>query len=69
MTSGYGWIVLMPRPPCYAHTRFLASVIVLEVVSSEGHIIGLNFFQQGLWSNAAGYIEVLETIVIDLACN
>lgn len=51
------------------HPRFLAAVIVLEVVSSEGHIIGLNFFQQGLWLNAAGYIEVLETIVIDLACN
>lgn len=45
----------------------------LVVVSSENHVIPPhNFFHRDLWSNAAGYTEVLESVVkpwIDLECN
>lgn len=37
--------------------------MVLEVVSSEGHVIPSYFFQQGFQLNAAVFTEVLETIM------
>ncbi|EFN86287.1 hypothetical protein EAI_08893, partial [Harpegnathos saltator] len=45
------------------HTKFPATVMVLGVVSNEGHVMPPHFFRQGLRVNAAAYIEVLETVV------
>lgn len=59
----------MPRVIC---TKFPSIVMVLDVVSNEGHVIPPHFFPQGLRVNAAAYIEVLETVVkpwIDNICN
>ena len=44
-------------------TKFFSSVMVLEVISSEGHVMPPHFFQEGLWVNADGCIRVLETEV------
>jgi len=45
------------------HTKFPATVMVLGVVSNEGHVMPPHFFSQGLRVNAAAYIEALETVV------
>lgn len=45
------------------HTKFPVTVMVLGVVSNEGHGMPPYFFPQGLRVNAAAYIEVLETVV------
>ena len=45
------------------HTKFLATVMVLGVVSNEGNVMPSYFFRQGLRVNAANYIEVLEVVV------
>ena len=42
-------------------TKFPSSVMVLGVVSNEGHVMRPHFFQEGLRVNADGYIRVLET--------
>ena len=42
--------------PHVMHTKFPATVMVLGVVSNEGHVIPLHFF-------AATYTEVLEAVV------
>lgn len=67
------WLCADPSDvPHVMHTKFPASVMVLGVVSSEGHIMPPHFFQQGLRLNAAGYNEVLETVVkpwIDRVCD
>lgn len=52
--------------------KFPASVIVLQVANSEGHVMSPHFFQQGFRLNAAGYSEVPETFVklwMDLVCD
>ena len=45
------------------HTKFPATVMVLGVVSNEGHVMPLHFFPQGLKVNLAAYIDVLSTVV------
>jgi len=45
------------------HTKFPATVMVLEVVSNKGHVMPPHFFLQGLRVNAAAYIDALETVV------
>ena len=49
--------------PHVVHTKFPGTVMVLEVVNNEGHVIPPHFFRQGLRMNSATYIEVLEAIV------
>lgn len=41
-------------------TKFRSSVTVMEVVSSEGHVLLTNFFLQSLRVNVTTYIEVLD---------
>ena len=45
------------------HTKFPATVMVLGVVSNEGHVMPSCFFTQGLRVNSAAYIYVLGTVV------
>ena len=55
-----------------AKTKFPSSVMVLCVVSNEGHVMPPHIFPQCLRVNATAYIEVLETIVkpwIKSECN
>ena len=40
------------------HTKFPATIMVLGVVSNEGHVMPPNFFRQGLRVNT--YIETVE---------
>ena len=44
-------------------TKFPSSVMVLGVVSNEGHVMPPHFFQEDLRVNADGDIRVLETVV------
>ena len=46
------------------NTKFLSSVIIRGAVSSEGHVLPQHFLQEDLRVNAAGYIGVLETVVM-----
>ncbi|EFN86088.1 Transposable element Tcb2 transposase, partial [Harpegnathos saltator] len=58
------WLCSHPtQVPHVMHTKFPATVMVLGVVSNEGHVMPPHFFCQGLRVNAAAYIEVLETVV------
>ena len=45
------------------HSKFPKTVMVLGIISNEGHVMPPHFFPQGLRLNANGYIEVLETVV------
>ena len=45
------------------HIQFPANVMVLGMVSNEGHVLSPPFFRQGLRVNPATYIEVLEAVV------
>ena len=49
--------------PIVMLNKFPASVMVLGVVSSEGHVMPPHFFAKGLKVNSAVYIEVLKTVV------
>jgi len=51
------------KVPTVMHTKCPSSVMVLGVVSSEGHIMPPYFFPQGLRINADAYIDVLRTVV------
>lgn len=66
------WLCSEPTEvPRVMHTKFPATVMVLGVVSNEGHVMPPHFFSQGLRVNAAAYIEVLESVVkpwIDSVC-
>ncbi|UYV63624.1 hypothetical protein LAZ67_2005052 [Cordylochernes scorpioides] len=58
------WICKDPSEiPVVMHTKFPASVMVLGVISSEGDVMPLHFFEKGLRMNADTYINVLETVV------
>eukprot|EP00106_Octopus_bimaculoides_P001075 XP_014768517.1 PREDICTED: uncharacterized protein LOC106867953 [Octopus bimaculoides] len=67
------WLCADPSEvPRVMHTKFPATVIVLGTVSSKGHVVPPHFFPQGLRINAAGYIEVLKTVIkpwIDETCS
>ena len=45
-------------------TKFLATVMVFGVVSSEGHIIPPHIFEVGLKVNTKVYLDVLKSVVI-----
>lgn len=45
------------------YTKFPATVMILRVVSNEGHMMPLHFFPEDLRINSPAYIEVLETVV------
>ena len=49
--------------PTVMHRKFPASVMVLGVVSSEGHVMPPYFFPKGLRISADDYINVLSTVV------
>ena len=58
------WLCANPSDvPYVMHTKFSATVVVLGVVSNEGHVMPPHFFPQKLRVNAAAYIEVLEAVV------
>lgn len=58
------WLCSNPTEvPTVMHTKFPSSVMVLGVVSNEGHVMPPHFFPQGLRVNAAAYIETLDTVV------
>ena len=58
------WLYGNPSDVLYVvHTKFPATVIVLEVVSNEGDVMPLHFFRQEPRVNAATYIEVLNAVV------
>ena len=49
-------------------TKFLATVMVFGVVSSEGHIMPPHIFEIGLKVNTKVYLDVLKSVVIP-CCN
>ena len=61
MIGGYVEILQMFFMLCM-HTKFPATVMVLEAVSNEGIVMTTHIFRQGILVNAATYIEVLEAV-------
>ena len=63
------WIATNNRDvPRVMKTKFLATVMVFGVVSSEGHIMPPHIFEVGLRVNTKVYLDVLKSVVI-LWCN
>ena len=59
------WIATNNRDvPRVLKTKFLATVMVFGVVSSEGHIMPPNIFKVGLKVNTKVYLDVLKSVVI-----
>ena len=59
------WIATNNRDvPRVMKTKFLATVMVFGVVSSEGHIIPPHIFEVGLKVNTKVYLDVLKSVVI-----
>ena len=59
------WIATNSRDvPMVMKTKFLATVMVFGVVSSEGHIMPPHIFQVGLKVNTTVYLDVLKSVVI-----
>ena len=54
--------------PRVMKTKFLATVMVFGVVSSEGHIMPPHIFEVGLKVNTKVYLDVLKSVVISW-CN
>ena len=50
--------------PSVMKTKFLATVMVLGVVSSKGHIMPPHVFKFGLKVNTKVYLDVLKSVVI-----
>ena len=50
--------------PRVMKTKFPATVMVLGVVSSEGHIVPPHIFEVGLKVNTKVYLDVLKSVVI-----
>ena len=50
--------------PRVMRTKFLATVMVFGVVSSEGHIMPPHIFEVGLKVNPKVYLDVLKSVVI-----
>lgn len=64
-TQNDRWLCDEPsKVPTINQTKFPSSVMVLGVVSHEGHIMPPHFFPQGLRVCAKDYIDVLETVVL-----
>lgn len=49
--------------PTVVHTKFSPSVMVLAIISNEGDMMALCFFEKGLHVNAAVYMDVLDNVV------
>ena len=63
------WIATNNRDvPRVMKTKFLATVMVFGVVSSEGHIMPPYIFEVGLKVNTKVYLDVLKSVVIS-RCN
>ena len=63
------WIAMKNRDvPRVMKTKFLATVVVFGVVSSEGHIMPPHIFEVGLKVNTKVYLDVLKSVVISW-CN
>ena len=59
------WIATNNRDvPRVTKTKFLATVMVFGVVSSEGHIMLPHIFEVGLKVNTKVYLDVLKSVVI-----
>ena len=59
------WIATNNRDvPRVMKTKFLATVMVFGVVSSEGHIMLLHIFEVDLKVNTKVYLDVLKSVVI-----
>ena len=59
------WIATNNRDvPRVMKTKFLVTVMVFGVVSSEGHIIPPHIFKVGLKVNTKVYLDVLKSVVI-----
>ena len=59
------WIATNNRDvPRVMKTKFLATVMVFGVVSSEGHIMPPHIFEVGLKVNTKVYLDVLKCVVI-----
>ena len=59
------WLCSDPSDvPVVMRSKMPASVMILGVVSSDGDVMPLHIFQQGLRLNADGYIDVMKTIVV-----
>ena len=58
------WLCADPSDvPHVMHTKFPATIMVLGVVSNEGHVMPPYFFPQRLRMNATTYIEILEAVM------
>ena len=59
------WIATNNRDvPRVMKTKFLATVMVFGVVSSEGHIMPPHIFEVGLKVNTKVYLDLLKSVVI-----
>ena len=59
------WIATNNRDvPRVMKTKFLVTVMVFSVVSSEGHIMSPHIFEVGLKVNTKVYLDVLKSVVI-----
>ena len=59
------WIAMNNRDvPRVTKTKFLATVMVFGVVSSEGHIMPPHIFEVSLKFNTKVYVAVLKSVVI-----
>ena len=64
-SQNHRWIATNNRDvPRVMKTKFLATVMVFGVVSSEGHIMPPHFFKVGLKVNTKVYLDVLKSVVI-----
>ena len=64
-SQNHHWIAMNNRDvPRVMKTKFLATVMVFSVVSSEGHIMPPHIFKVGLKVNTKLYLDVLKSVVI-----
>ena len=64
-SPNHRWIATNNRDvPRVMKTKFLATVMVFGVVSSEGHIMPPHTFEVGLKVNTKVYLDVLKSVVI-----
>ena len=64
-SQNHRWIATNKRDvPRVMKTKFPAMVMVIGVVSSEGHIMPPHIFEVGLKVNTKVYLDVLKSVVI-----
>ena len=63
-TQNNRWLAYSTKDiPRVMQTKFPQTVMVFGCVSSEGDVMPLHFFQEGLRLNSDGYVELLNTVV------